>query len=115
MFVAAAVLSILVAALLAYAAIRKLSHGPEVVQAYARAGVPESWLNALAVTLLVGAMGLLLGILWMPLGVAAAIAVAIYFLVAIAFHIRAGDLANAGTPVAIELLTMAALGLRLAS
>jgi hypothetical protein len=115
MFVAAAVLSVLVAALLAYAAIRKLSHRPEVVRAYARAGVPERWLNPLAATLLAGAMGLLLGIIWMPLGVAAAVAVAIYFVVAIAFHIRAGDLANAGVPVAIELLTMAALGLRLAS
>jgi hypothetical protein len=114
MFAAAAVLSALVAGLLAFAAIRKLSHRPEVVEAYARAGVPESWLDPLAVTLLAGATGLLVGILWVPLGIAAAAAVGLYFLVAITFHIRAGDLENAGTPVLIELLTAAALGLRLA-
>jgi DoxX-like family len=115
MLVAAAVLSVVVAGLLAFAATRKLSHRPEVVEAYARTGVPESWLNLLAVTLLAGAGGLVLGIFWTPLGVAAAAAVATYFLVAIAFHVRAGDLTNAGTPVTIELLTLAALGLRLAS
>ena len=111
----AAALSVLVAGLLAFAAIRKLSHRPEVVESYARVGVPESWLNLLAVTLLAGAGGLVLGLFWTPLGIAAAAAVAIYFLVAIAFHVRAGDLTSAGTPVMIELLTLAALGLRLAS
>jgi DoxX-like family len=114
MLVAAAVLSVLIAGVLAFAAIRKLSHRPEVVESYARAGVPEGWLNPLAVTLLAGAAGLVLGVLWKPLGVAAAIAVVVYFLVAIAFHVRARDLGNAGTPVAIELLTLTALGLRLA-
>jgi hypothetical protein len=114
MLVAAAVLSVLIAGLLAFAAIRKLSHRPDVVESYAEAGVPENWLNPLAATLLAGAAGLVLGILWKPLGIAAAIAVAVYFLVAIAFHVRARDLGNAGTPVAIELLTLAALGLRLA-
>ena len=114
MFVAAAVLSVLVAGLLVFAAVRKLSHRPEVVESYARAGVPESWLNPLAFTLLAAAGGLALGVHWKPLGIAAAIAVAVYFLVAVAFHIRARDLGNAGTPVAIELLTLTALGLRLA-
>jgi hypothetical protein len=115
MFVAAAVLSVLVAGLIAYAAIRKLSHRPEVVESYARAGVPESWLNLLAIALLAGAAGLVLGVFWMPLGITAAVAVASYFLVALAFHVRAADLENARTPAVIELLTLAALGLRLAS
>lgn len=114
MLVAAAVLSVLVAGLLTYAAIRKLSHRDDVVESYARAGVPESRLNLLAVTLLAAAAGLVLGLLWTPLSIAAAVAVAIYFLAAIGFHVRAGDLENAGTPAMIELLTLAALGLRLA-
>lgn len=115
MFVAAVALSVLVAVLIAYAAIRKLSHRPEVVESYARTGVPESRLNLLAITLLAGASGLVLGVFWAPLGIAAAVAVAIYFLVAIGFHIRAADVENAGTPAVIELLTLAALGLRLAA
>ena len=115
MFLAAITLYVLVASLLVFAAIRKLSHRPDVVRAYARAGVPEAWLNPLAVMLLGGATGLVLGIFWAPLGVAAAICVAIYFLVAIGFHIRAGDLRNLGTPAAIEVLIVAALALRFAS
>jgi hypothetical protein len=115
MFVAAVALSVLVAVLIAFAAIRKLSHRPEVVESYARTGVPESRLNLLAITLLAGAGGLVLGVFWAPLGIAAAVAVAVYFLVAIGFHIRAADVENAGTPAVIELLTLAALGLRLAA
>jgi hypothetical protein len=114
MLVAAAVLSVLVAGLITFAAIRKLSHRQEVVESYARVGVPESWLNLLAATLLAGAAGLVLGVLWAPLGIASAVAVAIYFLVAICFHVRAADLENAATPIVIEVLTLAALGLRLA-
>jgi hypothetical protein len=115
MFIAAVALSVLVAVLIAYAAIRKLSHRPEVVESYARAGVPESRLNLLAITLLAGAGGLVLGVFWAPLGIAAAVAVAIYFLAAIGFHVRAADVENARTPAVIELLTLAALGLRLAA
>jgi DoxX-like family len=115
MFIGAVALTLLVAVLITYAAIRKLSHRPEVVESYARAGVPESRLNLLAATLLAGAAGLVLGLFWAPLGIAAAVALAIYFLVALGFHLRAADLENVGTPALIELLTLAGLGLRLAS
>jgi hypothetical protein len=109
-----AAVSILLAALLAFSAIRKLSHRPEVVQAYLRAGVPEDKLDYLAVTLLAGAAGLLAGLLWAPLGVAAALALVVYFLVAMAFHIRAGDAEHLPTPLVMALLAAAALALRLA-
>jgi hypothetical protein len=113
MFAASAVVSILLAAALAYAAVRKLSHRPEVVQSYARVGVPEDRLNQLALILLAGAAGLVVGLLWAPLGIAAAIGVIAYFVVALAAHIRAADLANMPTPAVIELLAVAALVLRL--
>jgi hypothetical protein len=106
--------SILFAALLAFSAIRKLSHRPEVVQAYLRAGVPEDKLDYLAVTLLAGAAGLLVGLLWTPLGVAAALALVVYFVVAMGFHIRAGDAEHLPTPLVMALLAAAALALRLA-
>jgi DoxX-like family len=114
MFAVTVGVSILLATLLAVAAIRKLSHRPAVVETYLRVGVPEDRLDQLAVILLSGAAGLLVGLVWAPIGVAAAIGVVIYFLVAIAFHVRADDAEHAPTPVIIWLLAAAALGLQIA-
>jgi hypothetical protein len=114
-FPALVVTSVLLAATLAYSAIRKLSHDPQVVAGYRRAGVPEDRLDLLAVVLLAGAAGLLLGLLWAPLGVATAAALSAYFLVAIGFHIRAGDAAHLPTPLVLALVAAAVLVLRLAS
>jgi hypothetical protein len=114
MFAAAAVVSILLAALVTFAAIRKLSHRDDVVRAYAAAGVPEEQLDRLAVILVAGAAGLIAGLFWAPIGVAAAFGLVCYFLVAIGFHVWAGDTAHLPTPVAMELLAAATLTLRLA-
>lgn len=113
MDLATIVVSVLLAAALAAAAIRKLSHTQEVVRSYQRAGVPEDRLNQLAVILLAGAAGLIAGLFWTPLGIAAAAGVFVYFVVAIGFHFRANDLGRAGTPVAFALLAAATLVLQL--
>jgi DoxX-like family len=115
MFAAAAVASVLLAVLLAYSALTKLSHQERFVQGYLRVGVPEDKLDYLAIVLLAGVAGLLLGLLWAPIGVAAAIGVVLYFLVAIAFHIRADDAEHLPTPLVLALLAGAALGLRAAA
>lgn len=115
MFLAAVIVSSLLAALLAFAAIRKLSHREDVVQSYVRVGVPEDKLNYLAIILLAGAAGLILGLIWAPIGVAAAIGLIVYFLLAVAAHIHANDARNLPAPVVIELMSVAALWLRLAS
>ena len=115
MFVATVAISVLLAGTVTLAAVRKLSHRTEVVQSYARVGVPEDRLDRLAVVLLAGAAGLLLGLAWAPLGIAAAIGLIAYFVLAIAAHIRADDLTNLPTPAVIELLALAALALRLAT
>jgi DoxX-like family len=115
MVIATAIVSAVLAALLAFAAIRKLSHREEVVRTYVRVGVPDDKLDYLAITLLAGAAGLILGLFWGPIGVAAAIGVVCYFVVAIGFHIRAHDTENLPTPVVIALLALAALVLRLST
>jgi DoxX-like family len=97
---------------LGVSAARKLTHAPYVVASYARAGVPEARLNQLATVLFVGAAGLLVGLWWSPLGVTAATGLFCYFLVAIAFHIGAGDLANLPMPVALAGMAALAAGLR---
>jgi hypothetical protein len=65
------------------AVVLKLTHRPKVVEDYRRAGV-------------VSASGLIA-----------------YFALALAFHVRAKDTANAVTPVVLMVLAAAALGLRL--
>jgi uncharacterized membrane protein YphA (DoxX/SURF4 family) len=103
------IVSGLLAALLAYSAVRKLSHAPDVVESYARAGVPEDRLNLLAVVLLAGAAGLVVGLFWEPLGIAAAGALAVYFLVACSFHVRNGDAIHLPTPLLMLVLAAVAL------
>jgi DoxX-like family len=114
-FVATVLVSALLAVLMSYAAVRKLSHRPEVVASYVRVGVPEERLDLLAVTLLAGAAGLVVGLAWAPLGVTASAAVAAYFLVAIGAHIRSGDLEHIPTPIFMETLAIGATVLRAAT
>jgi hypothetical protein len=113
MFVACVLTSILLAALMTFAAVRKLGHREEVVATYTRVGVPEDKLDYLAFVLLAGAAGLLAGLAWAPIGVVAAAGTVVYFLLAVAAHVRHDDRANLPTPVAIELIAVAALALRL--
>jgi hypothetical protein len=115
MFVATVITSLLLAGLMAFAAIRKLSHQEHVVAAYTRVGVPADRLDYLAILLLAGAVGLLVGLFWAPIGVAATGATIAYFLLAIAAHLRHDDAVNVGTPVLMELIAVGALILRLAT
>jgi DoxX-like family len=113
MSVIAAVVSVLVAAILAFSAVRKLGHRPEVVATYSRVGVPEGRLDHLALILLAGAAGLALGVAWAPIGIAAASCVVVYFVLAVIAHIRADDAEHVLTPLVVLVLAVAALVLRL--
>jgi hypothetical protein len=114
MVVAAAAVSVLLAALLVVTAARKLGHRPAVVATYRRAGVPEERLNQLAVLLLAGAVGLVVGLWWKPVGIAAAAALVAYFLLAIAAHVRARDTVNVAMPALYLALSAATLTLHIA-
>jgi DoxX-like family len=115
MLVAATVVSLLFAALVVFAAVRKIGHREPVVQSYLRVGVPRDKLNYLAVILLTGAAGLIAGLLWAPVGLAAAAGLVCYFGLAVAAHIRADDAKNLPTPVIMLALAIACLVLRLAA
>jgi hypothetical protein len=115
MSTAATIVSALLAAILAAAAVRKLSHREEVVASYERVGVPRDRLDYLAFILLAGSAGLVVGLFWAPIGIAAGIGVVCYFLLAVIAHVRHRDQEHLRTPVAIELLALAALTLRVAT
>lgn len=114
MFAATAAVSIPLAALISLAALRKLSHRPDVVASYVRVGVPEGRLDQLAYVLLTGAAGLLLGLLWAPVGTAAAIALTAYFTLAVVAHLRHDDAAGLPVPAVILMLAVATAVLHLA-
>lgn len=113
MTIATVIVSLLLSALLVFSAIRKLGHRPDVIASYARVGVPEDKLNLLAVVLL--AMGAAIGggLLWAPVGIATTAATVVYFLVAVAAHLRAHDERNLAMPLALAVLAASALALRL--
>ena len=113
MSVATSIVSILLAALLMMSAAIKLTRREPYVQGYLEVGVPEDRLNQLATLLLAGACGLLLGLAWAPIGVAAAAALVSYFAVAVVFHVRADDAENLPVPVAMALLAAAVLALHI--
>ena len=115
MHLATTVVSALLAALMSYAAVRKLTHRHEVVESYLRAGVPEDKLDLLAIVLFAGAAGLLAGLIWPPIGIAAGAASLVYFAVAVGFHIGAGDARNLPTPLALAIIAFAATALQLAT
>ena len=115
MFIATAVVTVLLAGLLVLSAFIKITRREPFVQGYLRVGVPENRLNQLAVVLLAGAAGLIAGLWWAPLGVAAAIGVICYFLLAVAAHLRAADARNLLNPLTYLLFAAAALTLRLAT
>jgi hypothetical protein len=112
---ASAILVVLLAAILAAAAVRKLRHREDVVASYERVGVPRDRLDYLAFILLGGAAGLVLGLFWAPIGIAAGAGVVCYFALAVIAHIRHHDQKHLPTPAAIELLAVAALTLRVAT
>lgn len=115
MSTAASIVSALLAGILAAAAVRKLGHREDVVASYERVGVPRDRLDYLAFILLGGAAGLVLGLFWAPIGIAAGAGVVCYFAVAVIAHIRHHDEEHLLPPVAIELLAVTALTLRVAT
>jgi len=114
-FIATVVVSALLAFALTGSAGMKLSHREQVVRGYTALGVPEDKLNYLAFLLLAGSAGLVVGLFWAPIGIAAAIGLVCYFLLAVAVHIRANDAKHLAVPLALAVLAAVALVLRLAT
>ncbi|CAM5297909.1 DoxX family protein OS=Streptomyces tendae OX=1932 GN=GUR47_27105 PE=4 SV=1 [Streptomyces tendae] len=78
----------------------------------AEVAVPESWLPGLAALKTAGAAGLLVGLLGVrPLGIAAAAGLVLFFVGAVAAHVRARVFHNIAFPAGYLALHAAALAL----
>jgi uncharacterized membrane protein YphA (DoxX/SURF4 family) len=116
MFIAYAVIAALLALGLLPSAWTKLTRQERVVQTFTgQLGVPLGLYPFLAACEIAGAAGLLIGLWYRPLGIAAAAGVALYFVGAIGAHLRKNDVKGIVTPVLILILAVAALVLRAAS
>jgi hypothetical protein len=114
MFVAAAIVSVLLAAALTLSARFKFAKAEPVLDVMTRVAFPLDQVWLLAVAELAGAFGLVVGLFWWPIGVAAAVGVVLYFVGAVIYHLRANDMQLA--PAAVLLLVaIAALALRVAT
>jgi hypothetical protein len=112
------VATVIVSSLLALAALGsglgKVSKQAKVIEQLTGLGVPASWIPLLGVAELAGAVGLVVGFWVAGLGIAAAAGLVLYFVGAVATHIRAKD--TKFQPAAVlALLSIAALVLRIAT
>lgn len=111
MFITYAVVGILLALVLAASATFTLSRNEQVMTNMRKVGVPEAWLPRLAALKAAGAVGLVAGLWFAPLGIAAAIGVTLYFVGAVIAHLRVKDYELAPAAI-LTLVAAAALVLR---
>ncbi len=114
MFIATVVVSVLLALAVIGSAGGKLSRQPKVIEMLMGLGVPESWIPRLAGAELAGGLGLLIGLAVAPIGIAAAVGLACYFVGAVIAHVRAND-NQIAAPIVLAAMAVAALVLRIAS
>jgi hypothetical protein len=98
---ATVVVTVLLAALFTFSASIKLLGVARSLQIRDHLGVkPMQW-RLIGVLELAGVAGVLIGLLWSPIGIAAAIGLALLSIGAIAFHLRASDGAVDTAPAVI--------------
>jgi len=98
-----------------FSGIAALLHFQPIMPGMVKAGVPVSWLTFPIGTLkTLGALGLVAGLLFRPLGVSAAIGLVLFFVCAIYTHIRASDYSpQFGLAIGFLSLNVAALAVAL--
>ncbi|MEJ1110870.1 MULTISPECIES: DoxX family protein [unclassified Kribbella] len=89
-------------------AVGKLLGLPKIRHAAAHFGIPWSRYRLLAIPELAAAGGILAGLLWRPVGIAAGIGMALLLLGALAYHRRAHDPHREALPALAALAVSAA-------
>jgi len=109
-------ISLLLAAACLLPAAAKLAGHPKMQQSAAHFGISWSRYRLIGVAELAAAAGILIGLWWHPLGVAAAAGMALLLLGAIITHRKAADSAKEMAPALVALLlTLAYLAIALTS
>jgi hypothetical protein len=113
MYIAYLVVTIVLAAMAAFSGLGKLRRDPKIVHVvHEVVGMPLEYFPHLAACEIAGSLGLLVGIWWPILGLAAGIGLVVYFVGAIVSHVRVGDLKGIGPAVFMLIISVAAVVLR---
>ncbi|MGW3625535.1 DoxX family protein [Streptomyces sp. NPDC000880] len=115
MSLAYGIAGIVLALMLLTSAYTKLTRNQQVVDGLTGLGVPLGMFPFLACCEIAGAVGLVIGIWWAPLGIAAAIGLVLYFVGAVGTHLRKSDYKGMPSPAVLLLASTAVLVLRILS
>ena len=116
MSVVYAVLAIVVSLMVAASGMMKIRRDPRSTKViHEVVGVPLKFFPVLAACEFAGGVGLLAGIVWRPLGVAASAGLVLYFVGATIGHMRVGDVKGIGPATFMLFMSAACLVLRVLS
>jgi hypothetical protein len=108
------VITAIVALMVAFSGLGKIRRDPRQVRVvHETVGVPLKYLPLLAACEFAGALGMVVGIWWPPLGVAAGAGLVLYFVGAIVSHLRVGDFKGIGPAAFMLVVAAGALALRI--
>jgi hypothetical protein len=106
--IAYVIVAVALALMLLFSAQVKLRRQEPTTTGLTGIGVKLSWFLPLSVLEIAAAAGLLIGIAWRPLGIAAAIGVVLYFIGALTTHVRAKDFKHMQPPALLLILGIVA-------
>jgi hypothetical protein len=104
MVLATVIVTVLLAILFTFSSSIKLLGAPQSLAIRDHLGVTPVLWRVIGLLELAGVVGVLVGLAWMPIGVAAAIGLALLSVGAVAFHIRASDGFAKAAPAVIAIL-----------
>ena len=113
MSIAYAVVGILLALGVLGSASAQLAGNKVVLANMVHLGIPRGMLPFLASSLIAGGVGLVVGLWYPPLGIAAAAGLVLYFVGAVIAHLRKGDVKGLPAPVMFLVLAAAALSVQM--
>ncbi|MFH8469167.1 DoxX family protein [Streptomyces sp. NPDC017991] len=115
MFITYAIVAAVMSAVLLASAGAKFTRPKRLVDQMSTLGLPDGVLPFLGVAQIAGAGGLVIGLWWGPLGIASAVGLALYFIGAVATHLRVGDYKGAPPAAVLTAAAVALIALRSAS
>ena len=106
-------ITLVFALMVSYSGIGKIRRDPlQVRVVHETIGLPLKYFPLLAACEFAGAVGLVVGIWWPLIGIAAGIGLVLYFVGAIVSHLRVGDVKSIGSAAFMLALAAGALALR---
>jgi hypothetical protein len=112
MLITASIVSVVLALAMLGSGVMKLRRAPAIVSSMAAVNVGDTLMQRLGFIEVAATVGLLVGLFWAPIGIAAAAGATVYFIGAVVAHLRVGD-KGFGAAAGLAVLAIAALVLQI--